>query len=97
VLKNFCAGFGGPNRSRPPSGASPIFSSVRPSMPPTAHSWSLCGVHLQALRGTCHESFIVGIPCTPMRGSKASRACSRRQEPGPEDTETWRTSSPWST
>lgn len=97
VSKNFCAGFDGPNRSRPPSGASPIFSSMPPSTRPTARYWNPCAEHWPALKGICRESFIVGTPCTPMRGSKASMACSRRQGPGPEDTGTWRTSSPWST
>jgi len=97
VSKNFCAGFDGPSRSRPPSGASPIFSSMLPSTRPTVRYWNPCAEHWLALRGICRESFIVGIPCTQMRGSKGSMACSRQcgQEPG--DTGTWRISSPWST
>lgn len=45
----------------------------------TARYWNLCAEHWLALGGTCHESFIVGIPCTPMRGTKESRACSKQQ------------------
>jgi len=40
VSKNFCAGFDGPNRSRPPSGASLTFSSMLPNTQPTVPFWS---------------------------------------------------------
>jgi transposase len=40
VSKNFCDGFGGPNQDRPPSGASPIFSSMLPNTRPTVLSWN---------------------------------------------------------
>jgi len=76
---------------------SPIFSSMPPSTRLTVRYWNPYAEHWPALKGTCRESFIVGIPCTPMRGSKAEVACSRRQGPEPEDTGTWRISSPWST
>lgn len=93
VSKNFCAGFDGLNRSRPPSGASPIFLSMLPS----ARYWNPCAEHGPALRDICHLSFIVGSPCTEMRGSKGSMACSRQRGPEPGDTGTWKISSPWFT
>ena len=68
-----------------------------PSTRLTARCWSPCAEHWSALKGSCREFLIVGIPCTPMRGSKASMACSGRQGPEPEDTGTWGISSSWST
>jgi len=97
MSKNFCAEFDGPNRSRLPSGASPIFSSILPNTRPTARYWNPYAEHWPALRGICRKSFIVGIPCTPMRDSKGSKACSRQLWPEPGDTGTWIISSPWST
>jgi len=70
-------------------------------------AWSFCSLASKAYLclvavsrlyvTTTVRSAFVGIPCTSLRGSKGTMACSRRREPESADTETWRTSSLWST
>jgi len=61
-VKELLRGVRRTNRSRPPSGASPIFTNMLSSTLLTTIYWNPCAAHWPALRGICRESFIVGIP-----------------------------------
>lgn len=82
VPKNLCAGCDGPNQSRPPSGEPP-FSSMRLSMLLTPRSRD-CEERFGTLReALASKYFIVGIPCTPMQGSKTTMVCPGGESQGP--------------